>query len=394
MKKKISAIYVKYVPVLGDEIINDTACFLFKDICHNVEIQSFGLLPEPENFKKLLDFESKLNKLFLCLEYKLNFSQNFSKNLIFILKFLYWKKCKPEQHYKEITQDTDAVIFCGGGIFQQFYMNMWAGIFSIVQDCARKNIPVYFNAIGLEKPETLAEHLLYKYILNQKVIKSVTTRDNIEYLLELRKSPAKILDPALWAEECYKIKKKNSDTIGLGVIRPKIFFDNHAGNNLNYDKILNLYIGIIKELEKRGYNWQLFSNGGETDYNFGVEILEKLNLSAEYLAPYPKSTKALVEQIATYKGVIAARLHSNIVATALGIPATGIVWAKKSLRFAEFMKFDWNYITPEYFSSPDYIINQLEKSLQNGVNIEHLNQLKKQSYDIMQGILYDKMNLV
>lgn len=392
MSKKVSAIYVKYIPVLGDEIINETACFLINSICKDMEINSFGLLPPPEVFSDFLRFEKKLKKLFLCLEYKFNLNTRLSENLIFILKFLYWIGYTPK-HYTEITADTDAVIFCGGGIFQQFYMNMWTGIYSIVKDCTKKNIPVYFNAIGLEQPETFAEHLLYKYILSQKVVKSVTTRDNIEYLSQLVKSPVRILDPAFWTEECYNIKKSDSETIGIGVIKPKIFFDNHAGNNLSYDKILNLYTGIIKKLEKRGYKWQLFSNGGKGDYNFGVEILEKLNYPPEYLAPYPISTKALVEQIGKYKAVIAARLHSNIVATALGIPATGIVWAKKSLRFAEFMKFDWNYITPEYFSNPEFIVNQMEKSLQSRINIEYVDGLKKQSYDIMQSVFYDKMGL-
>ena len=64
-------------------------------------------------------------------------------------------------------------------------------------------------------------------MLNIKCVFAISTRDDIEYLQSIIKDfrkCKKILDPALWTKECYRVEPKKSDIIGIGVIRPKIFY--------------------------------------------------------------------------------------------------------------------------------------------------------------------------
>ena len=194
-----------------------------------------------------------------------------------------------------------------------------------------------------------------------------------------------VLDSGLWSSECYSVSKTSSDLIGIGIIRPNIFRD--MGWNINEEDVLTLYIRIIKELDKQNYNWELFANGNNednADYKFGKKILEVLNLPSEKLALYPKTQKDLLNIVKRYNAIIAARLHSNIVATSLGIPNVGLVWNVKLLDFAQKMGFDWEYIKPEKFEDSEYIVSQLKMAIENGVDIEHLNKMKIETIEFLE----------
>ncbi len=402
--KTISLVYVKNTNLQGDEIICDTAKYLLQNFAEknniDIEIKEFGLLPPPEYFKPLHRQERNIRRILQCFEYKFinGFLEDkiyypFIKNLVFSILILYWiifsnKSSYLKSYYKEIVEDSDIVFFAGGGIFQQFYMKMWAGILNIVNLCSRKNIPIYFNAIGIEKSQILVENLLYKYILNKSVVKTITMREKFAYTKNLLFNKNKcfdVLDSGLWSSECYSVKKINSDLIGIGVIRPNIFRD--MGWNINEEDVLTLYIRIIKELDKQNYNWELFANGNNednADYKFGKKILEVLNLPSEKLALYPKTQKDLLNIVKRYKAIIAARLHSNIVASSLGIPNVGLVWNVKLLDFAQKMGFDWEYIKPEKFEDSEYIISQLKMAIENGIDIKHLNKMKIETIEILE----------
>lgn len=394
--KKISLVYVKDLTVLGDRLIYETAKYLLTKIAleENWEFsyKECGLFPDKKDFKDFKIFEKKLKQVRMCIDYKFMLLgiENFKKskladNVFFLCKFLYWNFYKQnrklvKEHYNNICNNSDLVFFCGGGIFQQFYMNMWTGIFAIVNNCSKNNIPVYFNAIGLEPSPRLIERMLYKYLLNQKVVKAITTRDDIEHLKTLVSKCEKVIDPALWIPECFSVKKPNSNVIGIGLIRPKIFDDNLTG--VSEDEVPELYIGIIKELEKRGYNWQLFSNGGWNDYNFGLELIEKLGCGTDKLAKFPETTSELINCIKNYKGIIAGRMHAVIAAISLDIPTLGIVWAKKFLHLQRDFKLN-NFITPDMFSNPSVIVDEFEKTLNSEIDTENKNRLKEYSYKLM-----------
>ena len=402
--KRISLVYVKNTNLQGDEIICDTAKYLLESFAKKnniqIEIKEFGLLPPSEYLKSLRKQEQKIRKILQCFEYKfVDGKLEDSKycpiiqNIVFCSLIIYWlfgtnKSLALKNYYNEIVENSNLVFFAGGGIFQQFYMKMWLGILNITNLCSKKHVPVYFNAIGIEKSKIFVENLLYKYILNKKIVKSITMREKFDYTKSLlfdKKKCFDVLDSGLWSSECYSVSKTNSDLIGIGVIRPNIFED--MGWNVSEEEVLALYVRIVKELDEQNYSWQLFANGNHennSDYKFGKKILKVLNLPSEKLAVYPKTQKDLLDIIKNYKAIIAARLHSNIVATSLGIPNVGLVWNVKLLDFAQKMGFDWEYIKPEKFTDSKYILSQLETAIAKGINVENLDKMKIESIKTME----------
>lgn len=399
-KRNISLFYVKGLTVLGDEIIYETSKFLLQKICNeegvDVEFSSYSFMLPAEYLDRLIKYSKSVQFLWNAVYYKcllLGFDIKFLNksifNLIFILKILYCLKLyyfdkNLRFHYENMVKNSDVVFFCGGGLFQQFYMNMWSGIFLLLKTCKKKNVPVYFNAIGIEKPEIWAEEIFYRYILNNKIIKFLTVRENSDFvnncLLKSGKKCAQVLDSALFAQECYGVEKLSSDVIGIGAIRAEIFSDNNCGVTRN--EVLYMYADLIKEIEERGYKWQLFTNGGKKDYRFAQEIIKFIEAPEEKLAPFANNSMELMNTIKNYKTVIAGRLHSVILAVALDIPAIGFVWTPKFFHFQKFLKLG-KFITPDMFSSAEIIVNELEKSIEKGIDIEYKQKLKLCTYKVL-----------
>ena len=362
----------------------------------DVEFSSYSFMLPAEYLERLIKYSKSVQFLWNAVYYKcllLGFDIKFLNksifNLIFILKILYCLKLyyfdkNLRFHYENMVKNSDVVFFCGGGLFQQFYMNMWSGIFLLLKTCKKKNVPVYFNAIGIEKPEIWAEEIFYRYILNNKIIKFLTVRENSDfvnnYLLKSGKKCAQVLDSALFAQECYGVEKLSSDVIGIGAIRAEIFSDNNCGVTRN--EVLYMYADLIKEIEERGYKWQLFTNGGKKDYRFAQEIIKFIEAPEEKLAPFANNSMELMNTIKNYKAVIAGRLHSVILAIALDIPAIGFVWTPKFFHFQKFLKLG-KFITPDMFSSAEIIVNELEKSIEKGIDIEYKQKLKLCTYKVL-----------
>lgn len=400
---KLALLYVKEPALLGDEVISKTGHYLIdkilKELKIKFEIFNLSMLPPPSHYKALRVFQIKIRKLCYVIFYKLflkNFDRDFLEiicdNVFFLFSLVFWIvyvniNKELNRHYENILKDKDIVVFVGGGIFQHSYMQLWRGIYPVARYCNKNQIPVYYNAIGIEKPSIFIEQLFYKYLLNQNNVKAVTTRDDFDYLNQILNKKIyrkQILDPALWTNECYQVQKQKNDIIGIGIIRPKIFSDSEI--TLTPLEVENIFINIIGEVNKRGFKWELFCNGGEADFEFGLKLLKRLNLPESYIANRPLNDFELVNCIKKYRGIIAARLHANIIATSLGISALGIVWNNKLVHFSKFLKMPCAFITKENFSNDKFIVDELQKALDKGLDIKYIGKLKEYSYIEMKNI--------
>ena len=402
---KIISFYAQYKDSPADELICDTFNYLLRHIAGDkgieIEIQKANLSP-PDGVKLLpKEFQKKLRYFLNVISYKFYIPlivRIFFDNLIFFLTAAYWafevKNNKIiKNYYEPLIKNADLICFAGGGILQSTYLQFWTGIYAILKYSDKYKKKVYFNAVGIEKPKIFAEHIFYKYLLNKKCVRAVTTRDNIDYLKSIMnksKMCLRILDSACWTGECYQIKPQSPETIGIGVIRPKIFPAN--GLNICAHDALKMYVNIIEAAEKRGYRCRLFCNGNIKDYEFGELILNKMGREKSFLAPIPGTPAQMVSTINGYKALIAARLHANITAVSLGIPTVGIVWHEKVLFFAKFMNLKWNFITPDKFNDAVYIVNQLEKAISTGIDAEAFESMKKNTYDIIKRFLYENFD--
>lgn len=284
------------------------------------------------------------------------------------------------QHYDiqsedyEMAKTADLILFDGGGLIkyrqEEFHVYVPA-----LLDCARDHgIPVFFNCVGVEgydasdaRCKRLAE------ALNYPCVKGITVRDDLdtlrrEYLHTDQIFTAAATDPAVFTPQVYPIRKDTqSKTIGLGIVRSRIFED-YGLAQVTREFQLELWQGITKELEARGYTWQFFVNGLRSDYDFALEILAYMGRQSEsgaLLAPRPAESSELVSAIASYAGIIACRMHANIIAYALGIASVGLVWNEKMVFWGERIGCPQRFLRSPQFD-PQTIVQCLQDSMSAG----------------------------
>lgn len=302
---------------------------------------------------------------------------------------------KDTEKMSQLIRKYDVFVFPGGGLNQQKLNRHILGLYEQMEK--KENVSFWYNAVGIlkDRPNPKNEALLEK-MFNHPMVKQITTRGDYPQTLKyLHRDPAYpvelVLDPAIWAGEVYDIcRNKRSDIIGLGVIRGNIFSRQSYANTegIHDEEIFKTYTGIIEELEKRGMKWQLFTNGLAEDYAFAEELLSRTGFDKKiYLGENVKGNKDLVKKISGYKGIIAARLHANIIATSLDIPSVALVWNDKMNCFAEIIGCKERYLGTEYFYQPEYIVDMLEKGLSEGYNVKRIRNMKKSTMKTIENIV-------
>lgn len=285
------------------------------------------------------------------------------------------------QHYDiqsedyELVKQADLILFDGGGLIKYRQEQFHSYIPQILDVAQEYGIPVYFNSVGVEGYDGADERCIrLAQTLNYDCIKGITVRDDLEtlrrdYLKNSSSFTAATVDSAVYTPQVYGIQKdEHAKTIGLGLVRWRIFED-YGITQVTKEFQLDLWQGITRELEARGYQWKFFVNGLRSDYDFAVEVLQYMGLEAEasrLLVPRPLESRELVETIASFAGVIACRMHANIIAYALGIASVGLVWNDKMVFWGERIGCPERFLTSEQFE-PQRIVQCLSDSISAGV---------------------------
>ena len=261
----------------------------------------------------------------------------------------------------------DAVVFSGGGLVkfmaETFYELLWEFI-SKAQEC---NVPVFLNAVGVEGYDDKDERCqLLKKALNLPCVKGITVRDDLETLLEKYIENDEILikevfDPAVWCDETYGeiSADKNSEIIGLGLAREGIFTD-HGIERIDKEYLLEFWKETALKLEEQGYKWCVFTNGLDKDETFAKEFVSYIGYGEILIQP--AKPHQLVENICKFKGVIATRMHSNIIAYSMGIPSVGLVWNEKLALWGKKIGFPERFVTADNLTAEN-AVNALLKAL-------------------------------
>lgn len=295
--------------------------------------------------------------------------------------------------YIQKITGSSLVFLVGGGLIKYKYQNLWLEVPALIEAAEALNIPVFINAAGVEGyDENDAKCQVLKKALNKKTVIGVTTRDDLETLKEMflnqdKESKAKrVADSAVWAAEAYGVERnRDSDIVGVGLIRGKIFYDN--GVNLSPDDLAQLYADLIVELDKKGQKYQLFTNGLGMD----TELIDKIALlSGKELTKQdvlvPTTPKELMEILSGFKAVIAARLHANILSYALDIPSIGLVWNEKLQIFGKLIKHEDRFIVREDFNA-QHILQKLDEAMVQGIDVEHKKQYVETTKESLKNLI-------
>lgn len=266
----------------------------------------------------------------------------------------------------------DILVFAGGGIIKYRYQSFYDYISKIIGIADKYHIPVIFNAVGVEGYDENDERCIQlKNAVNCSCVKGITVRDDInilknKYITNERIYIKKVSDPAVWASTVYKKRKKETELIGLGVIREGIFESN--GIKIERENIFKLWKNIIEELDKRKQKWKIFTNGWSSDMKFAINLMKFMGREKEIdelVIPVPKTTDDLVDIISGFKGVIAGRLHANIISYSLDIPSIGIVWNEKCVFWGKAIGYPERFFCVNEFY-PEQITDQCFKAVSEG----------------------------
>ncbi|HYF84373.1 MAG TPA: polysaccharide pyruvyl transferase family protein [Clostridia bacterium] len=379
MKKRIALVGLNNFNNIGDRIIAETTNYLIQLKGENkVESYFVDVSPYDSYCRVHLPFRFKCFNLIRKLEHFLT-SVWPSEKLLYYIQYFSWK-IKLYRYYDQQLKTADAVVFSGGGFIKYRAQELNYLVDMITKLSQEKGIPVMMNAMGIEGySSTDLRCQKLKNAINRPCVKVITARDNLSLLNERYIANKLIItelvgDPAFYTPECYQINRKDSNIIGLGVIRNDIFVK--YGINYTEDEVMNLYQEIIKELEKRKIKWKLFSNGLTSDYNFGMRLLESLGINSSKYVPCPQNSKDFADTMSGFEAIIGARLHACITAYSLDIPAIGLVWNEKLKLFGELIGKKENFINVEQLNAK-YIVDILEKKRNDCYDVEQRNNLKQ-----------------
>ena len=296
-----------------------------------------------------------------------------------------------ESNVKANMEKFDKIVFPGGGINSMKITNALL---------ARMNITLrtkfYFNGIGVHPvrhKKALAKNI--EKVLNDRRVRQVTTRGDLEMTKEYIKRDMAypiewIVDPALCSNDVYGVKKdESSKVIGVGPIRPEIFVE--QDRSITVDEVYAMYGKLFEELDTRGYSWKVFCNGTERDYEFAQEVLERFGYDKDkYLVRRPTKPKELVEDVAGFAGVIAARFHANIIATSLSVPSVALVWNVKMRGFSELIGCPERYIEDrDKLMDAGYLLDTLEEAMKTGYDHEKIAEAKNKAYRTLKNVVLD-----
>lgn len=284
----------------------------------------------------------------------------------------------------------DCVVFAGGGILKYRYEHFYHYIAEILQEADRAGVPVMFNAVGMEGWDIENPNCReLQDALRLPCVKVVSCRDDEQllhqtYLADSSAASMSVFDPAVWTAKAYSdiAYTPQKDVVGLGIARYKLFADNGIPE-VDHDVLLRFWQGVIAELEKRDIKWTVFTNGLASDEDFALEVL--CSVGHGNMVGRPAEGWELARTIHSFRGIIACRLHSNIIAYSYGIPGVGLVWNEKLAMWGQKIGHPERFLRPEQFI-PATAVDTLEQAFREenqGPSKEEYNS----GYRVLRGFL-------
>lgn len=273
----------------------------------------------------------------------------------------------------ELIRYADLIVFAGGGLIKYKREKFHQYVPDIIAVAQQENIPVYIHATGVEGyEESDSRCMALKKAVNSPCVKGITVRDDYEtfrraYLNSKKEWLDEVLDSAAFSSVVYDCHgKKDAKKIGLGVARGNLFSD-YGITAITKQYQLDFWKNVIENLNQMGYQWEIFCNGLADDVRFAMKVLEYVGERdvKNHLVSRPTEGCELAETISQYRGIIACRLHTNIIAFSEGVPSIGLVWNDKLLQWGERIGYPERFVKAADMQA-EPVIDKLQKAMQEG----------------------------
>lgn len=329
MKKKILVCGVPNSDNLGDKVIAESMKFILNKVDEGYKIENFDITDGRAISKAnaepiLLNSNSLYKKVIPNFMRRLKVQRNYKRNSILITEV------------EEEVRNSDLIIIGGGHLLIDNYLSFPIGIYNIVKEAKKNNIPVSIAFVGAKGPWSYFAKKKFLEVLNYAKHISVRDSDSKEFLTSINKElEEKVIilsDPALFVDEIEKSKKKVNSRkhIGLGVMDPNEML-RHSNVKWDRDEAAKWWITLTKKLFENNFEVSIFTNGAKTDNAFVENYLKKNLQKYENVnfIEYPKNYKELLKTISNFEIVIAQRLHACLPSISYKNITYGIKWDRK-----------------------------------------------------------------
>jgi len=282
--------------------------------------------------------------------------------------------------FREKLAGVDVAIFGGGQLFSDSDLNFpmkIAAAAAILHDNDQK---FAIHSVGVDEDWSNAGDALFKEAFVNSQLIWASVRDdrsrkswNKHFQRTSLPRPRVSLDPGFLAPAAYgavnggATRLPSRPIIGLCVTAPATISLYADRCSTGFQPDADFYVDLAAALNAKGYEVLAFTNGAPEDdkflrMSFSKKRLARLNNAIVEVAERGVKPGDLVATIKRCQGVIAHRLHANIVAYAYQIPHVGLSW---NARIDEFFHMTGRsqFVTRGANSTPATAANMMEAAL-------------------------------
>lgn len=377
---------------LGDGVIADSLSYLILHAEPNALVERIDINDRPSSISQSTPTKSNKLPLLHSIQqipgfFGINPSLRWYRRLRELIRTLH-ASTKP---FPKPFHPYDLVIIGGGQLIVDNDLWFPSRILLTLHRLDKHSRCFAIHACGSGATWSSTGRLLAKRILaNPKMIsRSFRDQSSIDRAIQhLNCTPSSLLlapDPALWAAETYGVEKtKESQLFGLGIMTPPCDIQGSESSDakwLNEPFLVDLWSNLIEKMLIAKLQIQLFTNGDADDDLFAKKIFDQIpnHLKSQIqFAPKPSSPKELVQRIATYRGIIAMRLHASIIAYSLNIPCIAITWDDKLRQFGKLTATE-ERIFEQTNTTPTSLLTALQKAINSNSDPEQWNRIRLQT---------------
>lgn len=262
------------------------------------------------------------------------------------IKFGILSRKKLLAHYSNPLASADFVIIGGGQLFSDLALNFPIKIHLLSTALSQNRTQAAIYSVGVPKKISTLGKILFRSALARINPKMLTTRDplsldRISNLFDLNQTKAGIVfDPAVITSIVYPAPARNNakTRLGISVIADVAVQLGRKTTTIDA-RTKSFYVELGATLLAKGYDLVYLTNGSHDDQDYLNELVEAnkdfFSSPNITIAAQPFSPKELADSISCLDGIIADRLHANIIAYSYGIPSVGFSRDEKCPTFFE-----------------------------------------------------------
>ncbi|WP_211464146.1 polysaccharide pyruvyl transferase family protein [Collimonas silvisoli] len=295
--------------------------------------------------------------------------------LYFALQYvLRWRR-----KWTERLAGADLVMIGGGQLLLDVHLNFPVKLFllSCILKTVGKSGKVAVFGVGVSPSMSTAGTWLLRRTWRNLAPVYVSTRDsasaeNLQRILARPLDVSVTPDPGVYSQQTFAAflpQRGPGNILGICISSP-LELNQSDLEKQDYGRRIGAYfLELARQASASGYQVHLFTNGAPEDEVFKNMLAADLSPGQVLNLPRPALPAQLVANISRCGGVIAHRLHANIVAYSLDIPSIGLSWDSKVQSFFSLTGRDDFFIRE---SIPDVAgtLKLLQHALQTGAGKE------------------------